>query len=468
MSHYDFSHVNHMYCFSDIEGENPFHHASFPGLVFENGMLAEVGNGGAAVFIGDLIDHGRYPITLLLNMLAVKQKAPKRVILIAGNRDINKLRFADECYIESEQTNLPALRAGESVVENIHRIWQGWGAEYSFKYGEKELGPLLDFELYQRMAGYPERFKDRHDLTRLDWIYDSTMSATRQVYYMYENMRNVLRGLPVAPEIGYKRVAVCVMNMVMSRVWPSKHVPSGAEMFNGLYLRYLESCHICATFEHSRGRLSFVSHAGMPEAFRHMGNHMSVYPNTPIPKLVGAFHKRVLGTLRRAQKASCRSLLRDVRGVEDLVHMSFMNEDFGVGRQDAYIPPDVSSLEYDVFGHRPKGLAPEARRVGATWHVCMDVSKIEGMTNRTSYAMLVIPRVGDAYVKGRVKLISTDKNRILGGCTVNKPITYKQTLLALEASRSQGYDVTTGNMQLSAHSEVVHGKIRDTYRIEST
>jgi hypothetical protein len=97
---YEFKDINSIYCFSDIESNMP---EDLKKLMFSNtnNTLYECknleSNKEAIVFTGDLIDRGAYTIRNLLNMLNLKKNYPDNVILICGNRDINKIRMFKEC-----------------------------------------------------------------------------------------------------------------------------------------------------------------------------------------------------------------------------------------------------------------------------------------------------------------------------------------------------------------------------------
>jgi predicted phosphodiesterase len=80
-----------------------------------------VSNNKAIVFTGDLIDRGAYTVRNLLNMLKLKSTYQDNVILICGNRDINKIRMYHECYIEDIDTQILKGGAGLGIVEIMNR-----------------------------------------------------------------------------------------------------------------------------------------------------------------------------------------------------------------------------------------------------------------------------------------------------------------------------------------------------------
>src|SRR5690242_14232502 len=85
--------------FTDVEGQ----WAKFEGFLRGNPWVRwasegklEVAPGARLVFGGDAIDRGSGARRLLTTLLDVKKRQPEQVVLIAGNRDINKLRLHTE------------------------------------------------------------------------------------------------------------------------------------------------------------------------------------------------------------------------------------------------------------------------------------------------------------------------------------------------------------------------------------
>ena len=102
---YNFENDTTVYCFSDIESNMP---PEIKNLMFSTNdkttnidytPIDLLSNNKAIVFTGDLIDRGAYTVRNLLNMLKLKKTYQDNVILICGNRDINKIRMYHECYI---------------------------------------------------------------------------------------------------------------------------------------------------------------------------------------------------------------------------------------------------------------------------------------------------------------------------------------------------------------------------------
>lgn len=98
---------------TDVEGQwlKLEQFCSRSGLVsLEDGRL-RVAPGGVFVFGGDAIDRGPEGRKVVAALLEAKRAAPDRVVLIAGNRDINKMRLARELR------GHPPLRAPKEIAE---------------------------------------------------------------------------------------------------------------------------------------------------------------------------------------------------------------------------------------------------------------------------------------------------------------------------------------------------------------
>ena len=66
----------------------------------------ELADSATFVFGGDAIDRGPHGRRLVRTLLAAKQRYGDRVILIAGNRDLNKLRLRRELEVAGPRAEL--------------------------------------------------------------------------------------------------------------------------------------------------------------------------------------------------------------------------------------------------------------------------------------------------------------------------------------------------------------------------
>lgn len=103
------------------------------------GTRLDVTAGHTFVFGGDTIDRGPHGRRVLRTLLDAKRRAPRQVILLAGNRDINKLRLARELTghlprrAPPEAANWPLPELLRFILDNT------MGAKGAFAYRLTEL-----------------------------------------------------------------------------------------------------------------------------------------------------------------------------------------------------------------------------------------------------------------------------------------------------------------------------------------
>ena len=100
-----------------------------------------VSAGSVFVFGGDAVDRGPAGQRIIATLLAAKSAQPDQVVLLAGNRDINKLRLLREL------DGHPPPRAPQSAgrVELLRFLLaQTMGARHAFEHRRAELGPVGD------------------------------------------------------------------------------------------------------------------------------------------------------------------------------------------------------------------------------------------------------------------------------------------------------------------------------------
>lgn len=71
-----------------------------------HGDALELADGATFVFGGDAVDRGPHGRRIVRTLLAAKQRYGERVILIAGNRDLNKLRLRRELEVAGPRAEL--------------------------------------------------------------------------------------------------------------------------------------------------------------------------------------------------------------------------------------------------------------------------------------------------------------------------------------------------------------------------
>ncbi len=195
---------------SDIEGnQERFEHFLAHHQAFERGKDRKwhLKPGAWFVFGGDVPDRFLGERQVLRELLRLKEEAPERVVLIAGNRDVNKLR-------------LPLELSDAAMKHEPYR----WGDDFQRWRKQKECGDSK--------------------AARLRWMLERTMGSPDA----FE-----LRRAEVARESGTGTAAVTDEEVVESYLADARP--------GGLFHRYLKAS--CLMFR--LGRTLFV-HAGMPQA----------------------------------------------------------------------------------------------------------------------------------------------------------------------------------------------------------
>ncbi|MFO0556017.1 MAG: metallophosphoesterase [Polyangiaceae bacterium] len=111
-----------------------------PGLSFESDHI-ELAPDVSFVFGGDAIDRGPAGRRIVDTLLATRARAPERVVLLAGNRDINKLRLLRELDGHPPPRTPPEVASGSRVALLKHIFERTMGAPRAFEYRLSELGP---------------------------------------------------------------------------------------------------------------------------------------------------------------------------------------------------------------------------------------------------------------------------------------------------------------------------------------
>ena len=254
----------------------------------------------AVVFTGDLIDnYGPYDIQWLEAMVNAKSKYPDQVLLGIGNRDINKIRLIDECFIVKTDNNeeyFPWEKENisfQKLCSNISESFKKKDNVYKFAFSQKDIitkfnkinkpsQPTKSLWKYDDGSdAYPGYDKDpskniivwSDDLSRIKNIYITlgTSSAIDNRWLELYNMglvdtKNV--------EIEIKYVAVALTNMMMGLQWSEKFMTNSGDniknifkKLNGLYIKYLNSAHIIGKFiciQNTEEKNCLFSHSGIP------------------------------------------------------------------------------------------------------------------------------------------------------------------------------------------------------------
>jgi Calcineurin-like phosphoesterase len=99
----------------------------------------EVTPGNVLVFGGDAVDRGPWGRRVVRTLLEARRRTPDRVILLAGNRDINKLRLPRELSGHPPARTPPEVAAGDRVTLLRWIMANTMGARDAFEFRRTEL-----------------------------------------------------------------------------------------------------------------------------------------------------------------------------------------------------------------------------------------------------------------------------------------------------------------------------------------
>ena len=249
-----------LYCFSDIEGGNPFKMCNDElkeNFIFENGLIVDLkkSNTGLA-FLGDLLDNQIYSMRLLKIFNNLKEKYSDRVILLGGNRDFNKIRMGIELFIQDERGDLPwtgtknfdELKTRLSTVKFKFRLDSV--PEYLQNVGlwNKFIPDLLKL--------YPLGFVER-----LDGMFLQTLGISASYMFLLNELNEIYSlGLTMKDELSAK--IICTFEMIKSFNWGN--LPEYLKEYEGAYMKYLNNTHIIALFK-INNKYGLLSHSGIPQ-----------------------------------------------------------------------------------------------------------------------------------------------------------------------------------------------------------
>jgi Calcineurin-like phosphoesterase len=110
------------------------------GVVLDSAGRLVVSEGTVFVFGGDAIDRGPHGRRVVATLLDAKRRQPDRVVLLAGNRDINKLRLLRELGGHPPQLTPPDLTASDARPALLRFLFEKtMGARDAFEHRRTEL-----------------------------------------------------------------------------------------------------------------------------------------------------------------------------------------------------------------------------------------------------------------------------------------------------------------------------------------
>jgi hypothetical protein len=458
-----------LYCYSDEEGGNPFilsdgdEKGIFAQLdadfIFDNGLISGFKKPDTALaFLGDLLDNSRFSIRLLEKYIRLKTENPARVILIGGNRDFNKIRMGIELFcLDKSKSGLDILpwHGTNNTAELIARL-QNPACNLTFR-DNRVPEYLKNVKLWDGAIGALERVWNSSFHDRINAFGDCG-------YTFIVDELNEMFGLPDGSKLKKNdeltAKIICVIQMVMSFNWESHEIPPYLNFFNGLYIKYLEQCHVISIFNIGE-KFGILSHSGYPKKLTYpfgydadnaamnfqKGSLMSVIPKIESEKvelirqvqdkkmnmyaydvdfMINKFVHLTAGTTFEnpaGAKASNSPVvwgqLTQTNARTDIKAQYKGGEGFRgwiekdvVNDNKLYVVDETTDIiSYNIFGHAPQFFNPTVfrRTAGNTLHVNLDISKIEAnndnsnSANNYSFAFLYIDGTGTDRILGRIK-----------------------------------------------------------------
>jgi hypothetical protein len=299
--------------FGDIEGGWPFdellknsnfYHIPFKKI--EKNIEVTLPYNRCMVFTGDLIDnYGPYDIQWLEAMVKAKEQYSDRVLLGIGNRDLNKIRMLDECFIFKYDDNGNVFFPWENFDGDFDKLCEEivdkFNKTYKFLFEETDIKKKYDKTKYMNIVNigrlHWSRDKNKNDMSdgspnewpnsidRISNIYKNGLAAASVLNNRWEELFNlnlmffkndIPKNSTEYNEDRYnknekiKYVAIALTNMMMGAIWPdyiinkcSQNIKTLFTRINGLYIKYLQSANLIGKFTWNNKRFVF-SHSGIP------------------------------------------------------------------------------------------------------------------------------------------------------------------------------------------------------------
>jgi hypothetical protein len=507
---YNFENDTTVYCFSDIESNMP---PEIKNLMFSTNdkttnidytPIDLLSNKKAIVFTGDLIDRGAYTVRNLLNMLKLKNTYQDNVILICGNRDINKIRMYHECYIEDIDTKI--LKGGTSLgIVQIIELLKGIGKNSEidiFDNSGCEISASINIRGIVNPPTHPIKYrkkydknfknKYRDDIYRIVDIYTNTLGSPNQIEFFNDEFKVLFKDVENEfVEGGFvegkynnnndeKYILllkfIAMMNMVMGKNNNVELLPKCFQSYNGLYINYLEKCHIISQFTigNNNNNIYIASHSGIPykkatntsQGFFYIPSDVGIEPTSKLSNNISNiadinknFNDFIKGILDDrinytsydfkkyvAMGASCLNTVDSqltslASPIVSSLDIHKIREENRESLRSLNIEKTKTNI-YNIFGHQPSGLTPQINKVKdeelISYHIDLDISKAEnanGISNQFSSVYLTL---------------KNSENRLVGNID----------------TKTKSYDLSEDNSQDNSQDKTYLKKKVNTEKIE--
>lgn len=455
--------LKRIYVYSDIEGGNPFininnvckkydnkpsfiNNNKLDGLTIINGIITDITYDTGLVYTGDLLDNNVNDIKLLLSLVKIKTNFKDNVILIGGNRDINKIRMRDEFSIINKYNNknivyefFETLRECDTnydimnkLINYCEKVVKKFDDEYKFEFNKNYLKKRLKKEGITTWKTL--NIDDNFDkLERVQLLYEQTFgtktAVDNRIYELFELTDN-FQNKNISPKIKY--VIVALTNTLMGKY---NELPKNEKLeknlfteLNNLYNKYLELIHIISFMSYNNKTYLF-SHSVIPRngklTYPYGSKYIDTYENSKLFDLLDQINTEFNTSIKNNDTdvlmkyiyltaVGNKIKINNVEYDTDNANIITRNEEYkdlyydeimtGGNNQYDFYNNTGKIIDYVIYGHTPNGPVPSIIQNYNTKYICLDISKIEAITNspNISFAFLIMDKNSE-YIFGTVK-----------------------------------------------------------------
>ena len=265
-----------IFFFSDIEGSNVYKNLNknklddLNNIKITNGIITDIDDNISLVFLGDLIDHKIYDIRWMNSMNKIKKKNPNNLILITGNRDLNKILLFNEFIINNNNENVIYeyinLCDNNKDILSCYTIFIDYCKMISKYFNKKYF--FLTNNIIHILVKYSENFSHNHlyNISRIKYIYKYILNAPyilKNRKIEIEQILNISDKLKKNFKLNKKQncAFVLLFNMILFGNYQTDNV--FINKFKNIEMEYLLNTHLLALINYNNKKY-LLSHSYIP------------------------------------------------------------------------------------------------------------------------------------------------------------------------------------------------------------
>lgn len=252
---------------------------NFKNIIDFKGIITDIIKPTVALaYTGDLFDNRPHSLRLLHAMVNLKETHPKRVIIVGGNRDFNKLRLGMELFVNiREENGIINSNIFDSTITFDELLTK------NFEFKMTNIPAYLNHSLW---TINPKSTIKIYDEGKEIFDNESSETSSAKIKKRVNFIMKTTMGIPgiayikeikeifdiIDDDKAYK--LVCLLFMAMCFNWPQKFLISNVDKgiifnsFKGKIYDYLKKMHPVAYFKLGHDGLTktktgFLSHSGM-------------------------------------------------------------------------------------------------------------------------------------------------------------------------------------------------------------